>query len=306
MVGFIEYDGVFMFSVEKKRVDSRVLAQLFTSQAINKIADGDLSFLYRILNDFLTPRTPNLRVAQVFELAFSKLLTDYKTEYFFKNAIANKLYLGRHSAREATMLSEFRVGSNKADCVIVNGHTTCYEIKTKFDSLKRLQDQLSAYIKIFEKVYVVCDGCHINNVLSCIPDEVGVIEFTVRGALKEIKKAKINNHEIDREVLIGSLRKPEYVYMAESLTNKPVTTSNMNTYSQCLDIFNQASSKELRVLFKHVLKMNRKADSIFVSKLPPSLINTAISFKLSKSKKLAFGEILTQAINKDRKCTFHL
>ncbi|WP_047608431.1 sce7726 family protein [Rahnella aquatilis] len=295
-----------MFSVEKKKGESRILAQLFTSQAINKIADGDLSFLYRVLNEFLAPRTPNLLVAQVFELAFSKLMVDYKTEYFFKNAIANKLYLGRHSDGEATMLSEFRVGNNKADCVIVNGQTTCYEIKTKFDSLKRLQDQLSAYVKIFDKVYVVCDGCHIANLLSCVPDEVGIIELTVRGALKEIKKAKTNNHEIDRQVLIGSLRKPEYVSMAESLTNTPLTASNMNAYSQCLDIFNQASSKELRELFKHVLKMNRKADSAFVSKLPPSLINTAISFKLSKSKKLAFGEILTQVINKDIKCTFLL
>ncbi|MGC6389030.1 sce7726 family protein [Ewingella sp. S1.OA.A_B6] len=295
-----------MFSLEKKRVDSRVLAQLFTSQAINKIADGDLSFLYRVLNDFLTPQTPNLLVAQVFELAFNKLLIDYKTEYFFKNAIANKLYLGRHSGREATMLSEFRVGNNKADCVIVNGHSTCYEIKTKFDSLKRLQDQLTSYMKIFDKVYVVCDAVHINNVLSCIPDGVGVIELTQRGALKKIKKALVNSHEIDRDMLISSLRKPEYVCIAEELTNNPITSSNMNTYSECLDIFNKASSNELRQLFKYAIKKNRGADFSFVDRLPPSLTNTAFSFKLSKSKKIAFGEILTQHIHKDIKCTFHL
>lgn len=295
-----------MFSLEKKQVESRVLAQLFTSQAINQIADGDLSFLYKVVNDYLKPKSPNLLVAQIFELAFSKLIVDYKTEYFFKNIIANKLYLGRHSDQKATMLSEFRVGNNKADCVIVNGHSTCYEIKTKFDTLKRLQDQLATYLKVFDKVYVVCDRSHIGNILSCIPDEVGLIELTNRGALKEVKKAKINSHEVDREILISSLRKPEYIYMAEKLTNQPIITSNMNSYSHCLDIFKKSESEELRVLFRHVLKMNRKADFNFVKKLPPSLANTAISFKLSKSKKLAFGKILTQAIDKDIICTTHL
>ncbi|HFF9490162.1 sce7726 family protein [Serratia marcescens] len=287
------------------RVDSRIAAQLFTSQAINKIADGDLTFLYKVLSDYLTPTVYPLKVAQVFELAFRKLSLDYKTEYFFKNAIANKLYIRRHAEKNVTMLSEFRVGNNKADCVIVNGNSTCYEIKTKFDSLKRLPDQLSSYSKIFDKVYVVCDQTHINNVLLHAPDEVGVIEFTEKGALKEVKRAIVNTHEIDREILISSLRKPEYVLIAEKLTNKPLESSNMSIYADCLNIFNQASSEELRKLFKYALKTHRKTDFGFVNKLPPSLTNMAISFKLTRSKRLALGNILTQSIHKDEICTSH-
>lgn len=46
------------------------------------------------------------------------------------------MFLKKHKINKAVMLSEFRVGANKADCVILNGLSTCYEIKTELDNLK--------------------------------------------------------------------------------------------------------------------------------------------------------------------------
>lgn len=259
-----------------------------------------------MLDGYITPKYMPVKISEVFELAFDKYTKNYKTEYFFKNTIANKIFLKRHDKNSSTMITELRVGSNKADCVIINGQSVCYEIKTEFDSLKRLHEQVSTYSKVFEKVYVVCAKNHIKNVIDIVPSDVGIIELTENGALKELRKAKNIVNEIDRELMISSLRKPEYVYIAEKLTKKPLTSSNMHIFSDSLTIFQQASTSDLRKLYRVALKENRKNNFNLIDAMPPSLVNSAISFKLSTSQQEAFRNILSQYIYKDHICIAHL
>lgn len=291
--------------IKKEKSESRLIAQLFTSQAITKIADGDLSFLIKIINDFLMPKHYPVNVAKAFELAFENLSHNYKNEYFYKNILAKKMLLEKYLRKDVTMLSEFRVGENKADCVIINGISTCYEIKTRFDSLKRLPDQLHAFSKIFDKTYVVCDKSHKENVFACIPDHVGMIEFTERGSLKEIKKAGENPYPLDREILISSLRKNEYQYIAENIIKKPLNSSNINIFNDCLEIFKISDSEKLNYLFKKSMKKYRKIDSDFIEILPACLLNSAVSYKFTKSRKEGLLSILEKNIYKEKICISH-
>lgn len=73
------------------------------------------------------------------------------------------------------MLSEFRVGTNKADCVILNGKSVCYEVKTDFDTLIRLPEQLNSYSQVFDEVYVVSTLKHLKNVERICPDNIGIM-----------------------------------------------------------------------------------------------------------------------------------
>ncbi|ENX4942817.1 hypothetical protein ACFPP1_003659, partial [Salmonella enterica] len=105
--------------------NNKNIGQLFTSQAINAVADGDFSLLHELIGNVLTPKFFPVKVSEIFDIAFKKLSHEYKSEYFFKNIIANEVFLKKHKKNEAVMLSEFRVGTNKADCVILNGLSTC-------------------------------------------------------------------------------------------------------------------------------------------------------------------------------------
>lgn len=294
-----------MCLIEKEKSESRIIAQLFTSQAITKIADGDLSFLVKIVSEYLIPQRYPLNVSNALELAFENLSKNYKNEYFYKNTLIKKLLLEKYSNKDVTMLSEFRVGGNKADCVIINGVSTCYEIKTRFDSLKRLPDQLNAFSRVFDKIYVVCDKYHKENALACIPPHVGLIEFTEKGLLKEIKKAGDNHHSLDSEILISSLRKDEYQYIAESIIKKPITASNISIYNDCLEIFQAADSEKLNNLFKKSMKKFRKIDTKFIEILPTCLLNSAVSFKLNKNRKAGLLNILDRNIYKEKTCIIH-
>ncbi|EIT1109431.1 hypothetical protein L1H42_004526, partial [Salmonella enterica] len=96
--------------------NNKNIGQLFTSQAINAVADGDFSLLHELIGNVLTPKFFPVKVSEIFDIAFKKLSHEYKSEYFFKNIIANEVFLKKHKKNEAVMLSEFRVGTNKADC----------------------------------------------------------------------------------------------------------------------------------------------------------------------------------------------
>lgn len=294
-----------MCLIKKEKFESRQIAQLFTSQAITKVADGDLSFLIKIASDFLIPKSYPMNVAEVFELAFKDLSINYNNEYYFKNTLVERLLIEKHANKNVTILSEFRVGENKADFVIINGTSTCYEIKTKYDNLKRLPDQLLSYSKIFDKTYVVCDDVHVESVLSCIPDHIGVLQFTKRRSLREIKKAIDNKVPLDKDVLMNSLRKDEYQYIAESIVKMPMNSSNTNLYNDCLEIFRTADTEVLKSLFKKSIKKFRKLDSAFIDTLPNSLLNSAVSYKLSKSRKANLLNMLEKEIYKEETCIIH-
>jgi len=294
-----------MILAEKEMCEHRAIAQLFTSQAISKIAEGNLTLIHKILEENLRPQSFPLKVENVFELALKTLLENYKNEYIFKNTIINKILFKKNKKSSTTILSEFRVGDNKADLVIVNGHSVCYEIKTRYDSLKRLPDQLSSYTKIFDKVYVVCDEYFKDEILNLIPLNVGVFEFTHRGALREIKKAKVNIQPISYETMIGSLRMEEYKFIAECLTTRKIESRNIHIFNDCLEIFKESDPEKLRKYFRESLKKFRGLDIDYISSMPNSLVNSAISFRMPKTKRNSLLEILKLDIYKENICTSH-
>lgn len=285
--------------------NNKNIGQLFTSQAINAIADGDYSLLYKLASTTVRSHCFPIKVSDIFDLAFTKLSSDYKSEYFFKNVIANEVFLKKHKNNKAVMLSEFRVGTNKADCVILNGLSTCYEIKTELDNLKRLPEQLNSYIELFDKVYVVASKNHIDKIKNITPESVGIIELTNKNKLKEIKPALIINSVIDPKLMINSMRLAEFKFMAEKISRESIELPNMDVYSYCLEVFERTNSELLRKNFREALKIHRANNFNFIEALPRSLKSTAISYSMTQSRQRSLTEILSSYIEKDDICTFH-
>jgi hypothetical protein len=73
-------------------------------------------------------------VRNAISVAYRHLNEHYRSEYYYKNTIANKLLIERHDLNQTTLINEFRIGGSIADLVMVNGVNTVYEIKTELDS----------------------------------------------------------------------------------------------------------------------------------------------------------------------------
>ncbi|HIE4800979.1 TPA: sce7726 family protein [Serratia marcescens] len=284
-------------------INHKNVGQLFTSQTINAVADGDFSLLHQLAAASLSPKLFPMKISEFFDIAFKKLSNEYKSEYFFKNIIANEVFLKKHKRNKAVMLSEFRVGANKADCVILNGLSTCYEIKTELDNLKRLPEQLEAYIGLFDKVYVVSAKSHIEKIKAIIPEVVGVMELTQKNKLEEVKPAQVIESEINPKLMISSMRVAEYKHMAEKISGMRIDLPNMDVYSFCLEVFENTDSQTLRKHFRDSLKIHRTNDISFINTLPRSLKSSAISFSINQSRQRSLTKILSSYIEKDDICT---
>lgn len=155
----------------------------------------------------------NLRgyfVRDVYEAAYTALVAGYRCEYVYKNTLARKILLERHSFSEATLLGEFYAAGAKVDLAIVNGTSTAYEIKTAYDKLDRLPSQIDSYSKVFDEIYVVTDISTIESVEKIIPTHVGILELTQDTNIRTHKRALSNRNEVSSSSIFWSLRESEY------------------------------------------------------------------------------------------------
>ena len=94
---------------------TRDAARLFSSKRLTEVASGNFDFLLKVATHYRGELREEFTAAEVFEHSYLALSKEYRTEYFFKNIVAERLLIGRHSLNTATVLPEFRVGRNKAD-----------------------------------------------------------------------------------------------------------------------------------------------------------------------------------------------
>lgn len=265
-------------------VEYQTLAKIFNSNTLNDIANGDLSYIYKITNNFFAGDY-SLTLNNIFEQSFEILSKNYPNEYVYKNFIANKILQGKHSLNTATMLTEFRVGKNKADCIILNGKSTCYEIKTDYDTLIRLDEQLHAYSQIFDEVNVVCSYRHVDSVLRQAPSNIGVIILSDKLTFREVRRPVGRQQNINKFLMMQSLRKNEYVELVKLLCGEIIDVPNTQLFDKCYEKVDSFSDdKKLSYFFVEILKKYRKNNDILVSNLPKSLANAAISYKFNKNQ----------------------
>lgn len=77
---------------------------------------------------------------------------------------------------ESIVLDELPVcaGRTIADLAVVNGSLHVFEIKGTFDSLQRLEGQISNYEKVFDYITIVTTKNHLNGILKSISENHGI------------------------------------------------------------------------------------------------------------------------------------
>ncbi len=168
--------------------------------------------------------TLGITVGEAFNEAFALLRqTGLRNEYVYRSALTHNLLLGKHSLRTACMLNEFRIGSCKADLIILNGTGTVYEIKSERDSLSRLQNQITNYRKAFGKIYVIAGSEHIDDVLKTTESTIGVLSLTRWNRISTIREAEEVLDFICPVTIFESLRINEAKIIASELGIKSPT-----------------------------------------------------------------------------------
>ena len=238
----------------------------------------------------------SITVGDFFNSLFYFLLNNYRNEYIYKNFISNKILLGRHSLKTSQVLTEFRIGKNKADIIILNGTSTVYEIKTEYDSFYRLNSQINAYSKAFEFVNVVTSPSQIKKVLPQLPENIGILSFTKRNTISTIRKPKSNIGSINLAFLFDSLRKEEYLQIINAYYGDVPNVPNTQIFNECKKLYCNIPIQKAIQITNEVLKKRNYSDFLIqhIKAVPFSLV----AYVLSIGKNYGRVEKLLNIINR--------
>lgn len=264
------------------------IARLFSAAVVRELASKGQSPLFsRLLieSDLIGSLKLSDSVSSAFETAFLVLKKKpYRTEYSYKSAITNKLLLGRHSLKTATMLTEFRVETCKVDIAIFNGTSTAYEIKSERDRLQRLDNQLNSYRKLFAKIYVITGENHAEEVLKSSHKETGILLLSDRFSISTIREAIERPEKVSPEVICNSLQTKECIQILAEFGISPPMVPNTEIRSALLEIFRELDPAKVHSSMVKAVRHSRNSKTLvdFISAIPRSLSATAFSAPLKE------------------------
>lgn len=236
---------------------------------------------------------------ELFDLFHENMVKDYRNEYIYKNAIANKIVLGRHKFKNISFFTEFFVWGAIADIVVANGTTTAYEIKTAYDSFSRLNNQISIYEKAFEHVNIVIPESKLTSLVKVAPDNVGIIVLSDRFSLQEFRKPSSNKDTLSAEVIFSLLHKNDKKNLLKKYFNLELEYKTVHDF---YDEKKYLLELDTNVLHSEFLKAmhNREYDQKrkdLVIDSPKSLRSLLISANYSKPKLELIASFCKQKYN---------
>jgi hypothetical protein len=219
----------------------------------------------------LVPR--GITLGQFFDHLYAFLRRYYRSEYVYKNALANKILLGRHSLRTSTLLTEFKTGAAQADVVVLNCTSSAYEIKTELDNLGRLEGQMDSYLRVFDRVYVVTHESLLKKVERTVPAPVGIILLTRGYTLRPIREAAPNAGNVDASAVFRVLRREEYCRIIEREYGSSPDPAHPDFHEECHGLFSNLPPATAHDAMIGQLRGRVKGSQLapFVGSLPHSL-----------------------------------
>lgn len=146
---------------------------------------------------------------------------------------------------EIRIYQEKSIGNSVCDLMMVTDDLCGFEIKSDLDNYSRLQSQIPAYNRFFDKNYIVVGESHQDTIGSQIPNHWGII--VINGDSVEVKKDAETNHSDIRSQL-NLLWKLELKNLLIK-TNMPLYTYKSKEYiiDQIVD------SIDRKTIHKHVV-----------------------------------------------------
>lgn len=266
------------------------LSRLFSAAVFREMAKKGQSGLFCRLfgqTDLIERLDQSATVGDTFDSAFDILkIVGHRDEYIYRAAITQKVLMGTHSLRTASMLNEFRIGSCKADLVILNGTATVYEIKSERDSLARLVNQVENYKRVFATVNVIASEGHIQSVLEIVPKDVGVLCLSKRYRITPVREAENCPSRICPVAVFESLRMAESIAVLQAMGVEVPEVPNTKKHAAMRDLFAKIDPAILHFEMVRTLKKTRNLAPLsdLVYRLPKSLQAAALSIPVHHSE----------------------
>ena len=234
-------------------------------------------------------------IRHLFDRAYSVLLETYPTEYM----LLNECLCAQVSKKDSvTAYREQVVAGSKADLSIFwpGGKSCGYEVKSRYDRLDRLPDQLQTYQQVFSYTYVVTDHKHAPRVMEDSPGSVGVLSVS-SDDVQEIRPAAERPDLIRLDRLFSLLRKAEYLQLIRAEFGAVPRRPNTQIYQACLDQLCEIDPAKAQGLVTEALRRRQSRpppENDRAWRLPRSLRALGMTGNLDQSELLRLAYVLDQ------------
>ena len=237
---------------------SRIYSSLFSRRVVSEVLKGQYESIDKICA-FFEDNKEQKNYFEYFTHIYDLMMRYYRCEYVFKNELINKILMRHFTLQDAILFSEFHVGRSIADLAMFNDISIAYEIKTDYDSDKRLIHQLNDYNKLFDKCYLVASSDGYKKYAKGLPDNVGIITFEYNGnsLVPHIVKEAELNYVIDIPTLMRSIRIVEYESIVKDLYGSLPAVSSFDMFDECEKILANADNRKVRASFMRVIKQRK-------------------------------------------------
>ena len=117
-------------------------------------------------------------------------------------------WLGEQHAEEADTVILEELGLNRrrvrADLVVINGALHGYEIKSEYDSLRRLRKQVELYDAVFDRATLVVSRRHLSVARNLLPSWWGIIVVEGFGStvgFRTLRRGRRNRSRLARTLV---------------------------------------------------------------------------------------------------------
>lgn len=237
---------------------SRIYSSLFSRRVVSEVLKGQYTSIDKIC-DFFEDNKEQRTYYEYLSYLYHFMMRYYRCEYVFKNEVINKILLRHFINQDTISFSEFHVDQSIADLVMFNGISRAYEIKTDYDSDKRLIHQLTDYNKLFDKCYLVTSSDGYKKYAKELPDNIGTITFEHKGnslVHHIVKEAELND-VIDIPTLMRSIRAVEYKSIVKDLYGSLPVVSEFDMFEECEKLLANADNRKVRASFMRVIKQRK-------------------------------------------------
>jgi hypothetical protein len=283
-----------------------VYARFFSSSVLKELAHtGHSTTASRLLRQYhlFEQFHAEMAVKDFYNEIFEQLVKNYRHEYIYKNAIAEKILLGKHNLNTAFMLTEFRADDCFADAIVLNGTSHVYEIKSEMDSFDRLDRQISAYRKLFDFITVITSERLYSVIETRLSKGIGIMVLADRGYAfrRNPRREPVSNrNNVNPIAILNSLQQKEYLKIINNVFGKSLKTiPNTMIYSEAKKLFERLPPEIAHDAMVDVLTKRRDTRRIsdFIADVPKSLKAASLSMQLTNAERMKFIDILQKNIS---------
>lgn len=264
----------------------RSYSSIFSRRVFSDIIEyDDYTRLNTLFNRYDSSNDQFCSYFDYIKYIYRVIAKEYRCEYIYKNEIINKLLIKEYGTKNTVAINEFRVQNSIVDFALFNGESKAFEIKTEYDTKKRLEHQIDDYSKLFQKCYIVIPEELYQQYNDSVSENVGIIVLIRdKGRIKlSERKAATENRNIDPHVLMRSIRASEYRNIVTEYFGYLPNVSCFEMFDRCQEMIEKIPQQDLHTLFLQEIK-KRANNTQLLKTFPSEIRQICLSLNLNQKQ----------------------